>query len=167
MTSAERSFGAVLLPWMDLCALLYPLLEPRWGPEGPFMCVPPREYPGRPVLFMPPTPGSIGARACFLVACGGRPGPPLPAPRPPPPPPAGGPSASPLPRPRAAGGSGRTKGGGTSPGASEKFVRAFGPRMCLAAASYARAASSAVSKVPSHSLAPRFGSLISAAQLLG
>jgi hypothetical protein len=53
------------------------------------------------------------------------------------------------------------------PGASEKFVRAFGPRMCLAAASYARAASSAVSKVPSHSLAPRFGSLISAAQLLG
>ena len=54
-----------------------------------------------------------------------------------------------------------------SPGASEKFVRAFGPRMCLAAASYARAASSAVSKVPSHSLAPRFGSLISAAQLLG
>ena len=58
-------------------------------------------------------------------------------------------------------------GGGTSPGASEKFVRAFGPRMCLAAASYARAASSAVSKVPSHNLAPRFGSLISAAQLLG
>jgi hypothetical protein len=39
--------------------------------------------------------------------------------------------------------------------------------MCLAAASYARAASSAVSKVPSHNLAPRFGSLISAAQLLG
>jgi len=37
--------------------------------------------------------------------------------------------------------------------------------MCLAAASYALAASSAVSNVPSHSLAPRFGSRISAAQL--
>ena len=37
--------------------------------------------------------------------------------------------------------------------------------MCLAAASYALAASSAVSNVPSHNLAPRFGSRISAAQL--
>ena len=38
--------------------------------------------------------------------------------------------------------------------------------MCLAAASYALAASSAVSNVPSHNRAPRFGSRISAAQLL-
>ena len=45
------------------------------------------------------------------------------------------------------------------------MVFAFGPRICLAAASYALAASSAVSKVPSHNLAPRFGSRISAAQL--
>lgn len=37
--------------------------------------------------------------------------------------------------------------------------------MCLAAASYALAASSAVSNVPSHNRAPRFGSRISAAQL--
>ena len=37
--------------------------------------------------------------------------------------------------------------------------------MCLAAASYALAASSAVSNVPSHNLAPRLGSRISAAQL--
>jgi len=37
--------------------------------------------------------------------------------------------------------------------------------MCLAAASYALAASSAVSNVPSHNRAPRLGSRISAAQL--
>jgi hypothetical protein len=38
--------------------------------------------------------------------------------------------------------------------------------MCRAAASYALAASSAVSKVPSHRRAPLLGSLISAAQLV-
>jgi hypothetical protein len=42
----------------------------------------------------------------------------------------------------------------------------LGPRMCRAAASYARAASSAVSNVPSHRRAPRLGSRISAAQLV-
>ena len=88
-------------------------------------------------------------------------GPPPPAPPPPP----GAPSG--LPRPRPAGGSGSTNGGGTSPGFSSKLVRALGPRMCRAAASYARAASSAVSNVPSHRRAPRLGSRISAAQLVG
>jgi len=44
-------------------------------------------------------------------------------------------------------------------------VRAALPRMARAAASYARAASSAVSNVPSHRRAPRLGSRISAAQL--
>ena len=81
-----------------------------------------------------------------------------------PPPPPGAPSG--LPRPRPAGGSGSTNGGGTSPGFSSKLVRALGPRMCRAAASYARAASSAVSNVPSHRRAPRLGSRISAAQLV-
>lgn len=48
-------------------------------------------------------------------------------------------------------------------GGGGKFVRAAEPRMCLAAASYALAASSAVSNVPSHNRAPRMGSRISAA----
>ena len=42
-----------------------------------------------------------------------------------------------------------------------KLVRALGPRICRAAASYARAASSAVSKVPSQRRAPLLGSRIS------
>ena len=46
-----------------------------------------------------------------------------------------------------------------------KFTTALSPRICRAAASYARAASSAVSKVPSHSRQPRVGSRISAAYL--
>mmetsp|Transcript_5244 Transcript_5244/g.11489 ORF Transcript_5244/g.11489 Transcript_5244/m.11489 type:complete len:233 (-) Transcript_5244:565-1263(-) len=44
-----------------------------------------------------------------------------------------------------------------------KLQRAAGPRIARAAASYARAASSAVSKVPNHLLAPTVGSRISAA----
>ena len=47
--------------------------------------------------------------------------------------------------------------GGGRP-SSGKLVTALGPRMRRAAASYARAASSAVSKVPSHRRAPYAGS---------
>ena len=57
--------------------------------------------------------------------------------------------------------------GGGSLGSYSKLVFALGPRMARAAASYARAASSALSKVPSHRRAPRLGSRISAAQLRG
>jgi hypothetical protein len=46
-----------------------------------------------------------------------------------------------------------------------KFVTAASPRIARAAASYAKAASSAESNVPNQSLDPRVGSLISAAYL--
>ena len=46
-----------------------------------------------------------------------------------------------------------------------KFVTAASPRIARAAASYANAASSAESNVPSHNRDPRVGSLISAANL--
>mmetsp|Transcript_18580 Transcript_18580/g.60569 ORF Transcript_18580/g.60569 Transcript_18580/m.60569 type:complete len:241 (+) Transcript_18580:444-1166(+) len=61
--------------------------------------------------------------------------------------------------------SGISKGIWGAVGSSGKLVLAFGPRMARAAASYACAASSAVSKVPSHTREPRVGSRISAAQL--
>nr|CAB3477815.1 unnamed protein product [Digitaria exilis] len=49
--------------------------------------------------------------------------------------------------------------------AAEKLVVALGPRSWMAALSYTRAASSAVSKVPSQTRTPRHGSRISAANL--
>lgn len=71
-----------------------------------------------------------------------------------------GPMAASVSRSRTAGRGGALAGPDSPSG---KLVRAAGPRMRRAAASYARAASSAVSNVPSHTRCPRVGSRISAA----